>query len=713
MSSFPYDDWTLNPLLIAQAKSVRPEGKDRVYVDWFASPKLQICRRAKFPIDSAWNYLWSRDHWSWLAPPFAFCERVVSKFFRDSGRGTLIVPGITTAAWFSRLQSAASIAFRVHPCRDAFLPVSLGIDRSTSLSSGLWIFIIDDASLTSSHSITIPLAVHPDWASVFRHTPTDFKAPGWVDALSLYPDDDMVNFISDGIDWGHSLGFSGNRLEPRFCSNSFKATKFASELEAKIHKEYASGFRSGPFRANPPFFNILCHPRSAALKKFSNAVRLVINMSFPYDGSSVNTNCTPDIQHNLSLDQVGDLIIKLGPGTRLFKFDVCAAYKQIRLAMDDWHLQGEMFTGPEGVTCFDFCTAANFGARSSGFIWEKYGSCFEFALRWVALLDAVVRYVDDFLAFLVVKNDGHDSCRFEGMKARILALAASMGIKLDKFDEGTRMPFLGVIVDTVTMRFEIPPERLSFICAEVKKWPSRKGCTKRELQGLIGHLQYLTRIIPWGRAFIHRLIRLVANSRPPHAPVRISNGLRLDLQWWADHLPTWPGISLFFHSWAYLDGFEVDASEQGHGCYWHPHWYSARWEPSELSDAFIKSRLSMPYLELRAIAYACATFGRQWAGKKILCRSDCKSAVDALNNKYSRSPRMQFLIRCIGTFCLSYNFDIRAKHIPGLSNTHADMLSRLQTDKWICDQAPSGISPLATPLSRLPSPTSKTAYGSF
>lgn len=121
----------------------------------------------------------------------------------------------------------------------------------------------------------------------------------------------------------------------------------------------------------------------------------------------------------------------------------------------------------------------------------------------------------------------------------------------------------------------------------------------------------------------------------------------------------------------------------------------------------------MPYLELRSIAYACATFGCHWAGRKVLCRSDCKAAIDALNSKYSCVPRMQHLIRCIGTFCLRYNFDIRASHIPGLSNIHADLLSRLDVDKWLCDQAPPGISPSATPLSALPSLTSKATYGSF
>jgi hypothetical protein len=138
-------------------------------------------------------------------------------------------------------------------------------------------------------------------------------------------------------------------------------------------------------------------------------------MSYPYDGTSINAQCDPKTQSNLTLDQVASLIIALGAGTLLFKFDVCAAYKQIRLVIDDWHLQGEMFFDNNGCLCFDFCSAANFGARSSGFIWENYGMGLEFAYRWVALVDAVVRYVDDFLALSAPRRDGHDMCCFMTM----------------------------------------------------------------------------------------------------------------------------------------------------------------------------------------------------------------------------------------------------------------------------------------------------------
>lgn len=324
---------------------------------------------------------------------------------------------------------------------------------------------------------------------------------------------------------------------PRVFVTILKKLSVSKGTGGKDRKEYAAGYRSGPFARTAPFFNIICNPRSAAVKKRSNTIRLVINMSYPHDGSSVNEQCRKLNQSNLTLDQVAALILALGSGTYLFKFDVCAAYKQIRLVIDDWHLQGEMFFDPDGLLCFDFCSAANFGARSSGFIWERYGMALEFMFRWVALVDAVVRYVDDFMAFSAPRP-GHDLCYFASMKHRVLSLANDLGVDLDKFDEGTRLIFLGVTIDTVKLRFEIPPDRLVSIISDLRGWSERVGCTKQELQCLVGCLQYLTRVFPWGRAFLHRIIRLIANNRPPHAPVRLSNGMRLDLQWWLDVLPS-------------------------------------------------------------------------------------------------------------------------------------------------------------------------------
>lgn len=271
---YPGDDWSLHPLIVSQVKSVRPEDSSRCYVDWFSSPSTQVCRLAKTSSDSAWSYLWSPNVWSWINPPPHACDLAVKKFFRDRGRGTFIVPAITSAPWFLLLRSFATLSFMVH--------ISLSRDAP---SSDIRIFIIDDSTTTPPSSSTPrTLIVHHDSRSALRHSRSKFISSAWFSALSLHPNDDTVFTLCDGITWGHPLGYHGDRLTPRFCNNTTKALHYASALNDKISLEYEAGYRSGPFSLSPPFFNIICNPRSAAIKKHSGSIRLVINMSHPMTG---------------------------------------------------------------------------------------------------------------------------------------------------------------------------------------------------------------------------------------------------------------------------------------------------------------------------------------------------------------------------------------------------------------------------------------------
>jgi hypothetical protein len=271
-----------------------------------------------------------------------------------------------------------------------------------------------------------------------------------------------------------------------------------------------------------------------------------------------------------------------------------------------------------------------------------------------------------------------DVDRLASTREQILSIAGKLGVTLDKFDSGTRLDFLGITIDTDAMCFEVPPDKKAHILQQLSEWAHKKSCRKRELESLVGYLQFITRVIPWGRAFLGRCIRISCSVKRPKDHIRLNNEFRLDIKWWLSVLPAWNGISFFYDDeWVEPPEFEVGASLKGHGCYNFPFYYSEPWSSSELAEAARHQRASMPYLELLAIARACATFSHLWLGKRILCRSDCEPASSALSGKYPRSPDMQRLIRIIGVIALRSNFDIRVKHIPTLNNIRADPLSRL------------------------------------
>ena len=298
--------------------------------------------------------------------------------------------------------------------------------------------------------------------------------------------------------------------------------------------------------------------------------------------------------------------------------------------------------------------------------------------------------MDDFITISRPKKGTTSADYASSLRSRIDAVAKFLGVSLDKFEFGTSLEVLGVTVDTDNLCFRVPPAKKSFIIAQLDWWANRRTCTKRELDSLIGYLQFLTRVIPWGRAFLGRCIRLSCSKSRPLHHINLNRGFQLDIAWWRHVLPSWDGVSFFFDDdWHEPDQFEVDASSRGYGCFYHPFYYSEPWSPFDLSEAQRDSRESMPYLELLAIARACATFCDKWTGKRILCRSDCLPASVALTKKYSPSPPMQRLIRVIGILALRHSFDIRVLHIESLKNIRADPLSRLDMFSFMCQVGPA------------------------
>ena len=119
----------------------------------------------------------------------------------------------------------------------------------------------------------------------------------------------------------------------------------------------------------------------------------------------------------------------------------------------------------DGTTCFDIATAANFGAKSSGFLWEEYGSALEFVIRWSIPLDAIMRYVDDYIVMIQPHKSISDKDRL--VRKQILSTAHRLGVTLDKFDSGTRLDFLGITIDTNAMCFRVPPEKKIHILSQL------------------------------------------------------------------------------------------------------------------------------------------------------------------------------------------------------------------------------------------------------
>ena len=92
--------------------------------------------------------------------------------------------------------------------------------------------------------------------------------------------------------------------------------------------------------------------------------------------------------------------------------------------------------------------------------------------------------------------------------------------------------------------------------------------------------------------------------------------------------------------------------------------------------------LNISFLELFPITLAVHIWGATMANSCVLFFTDNAALVDIINKQTSKHKQVMILIRDLVLSCLKYNILFRASHVPGLQNSRADCISRLQVEKF-------------------------------
>ena len=96
----------------------------------------------------------------------------------------------------------------------------------------------------------------------------------------------------------------------------------------------------------------------------------------------------------------------------------------------------------------------------------------------------------------------------------------------------TRLEFLGIVLDSEKMEACLPQDKVHHLQEELDKWQRRKSATLKELQSLIGTLNFVCRVVPPGRPFLQRTINLTTGAKKPHHHIRLTKEFFADLEMW-------------------------------------------------------------------------------------------------------------------------------------------------------------------------------------
>ena len=286
----------------------------------------------------------------------------------------------------------------------------------------------------------------------------------------------------------------------------------------------------------------------------------------------------------------------------------------------------------------------------------------------------------------------------------MLSLCNRIGasIKTEKVEgPTTRLTFLGIVLDTITMVASISSERKSSLLTAINSFRTSKKCTKRELLSMIGKLSFACKVVPAGRIFLRRLIDLSCSVSKLHHHIRITNEACLDLLWWSDFLPSWSGTSMILESKQTLSSamqlFTDASGSKGWGAFWSNYWLQSEWSPEQSAQDIV-------WKELYAIVSVVNTWGHLCSRQKILFHCDNNTVVDIWQKGSTHCKEIMALVRLLYFCATHHNIHIMITHIAGINNNIADAISRFQMERFRTLAPAANLQP--DPIRALPTLTS-------
>jgi len=476
----------------------------------------------------------------------------------------------------------------------------------------------------------------------------------------------------DIITFGAKIGYTGP--DRRFIGQNFPS---ASKVPGQIAADIAKRIELGQFHEYPPGElpeKFISSPLGLS-PKHDGTWRRIHNLSYPPE-TSVN-DCIPGewgSLHYTKIDAAIEAIQRVGPGAYLIKRDLADAFRHIPVHPDDWWLLGFSWHGRFWSDQF-----LPFGLRTSPIIFDKFSSALEWILKNETQWKETLHYLDDFLGVFPATQKVDSAilefnrvCRELGFK-----------VKDTKNEEGTRVTFLGIELDTVAMEARLPRDKHQKAIAEVKDILEQSVIPYSKLQALVGRLSFVCGVIPAGRPYLRRLHDEVTKNSECQR-VSISDAARKDLRWWSTFLPGWNGITILrpptqtFNVW-------TSASAEGVGGHFlrkgqreadHSDW-------SQLFSAQVPDCHKEQFAglgELFSVLHAINIWNKILRDSCVVVHCECKEAVKALNTIKKRAVRGPSIgpLRSLAMLVATNHITLTACNATPVQNRLARALSQAE-----------------------------------
>lgn len=521
--------------------------------------------------------------------------------------------------------------------------------------------LIRDSGKRNAHGLRIPIKSSWNFVSLEK-------------MLKNYQDKEIIDYLK----YGWPIGHDGSATDTRIPKNQEGALKNQEALNSYVQKEKAYHAVAGGYK-QPPFAHSKISPLDTRKKRDSNELRVILNLSHPYTGGSVNQGISKtqylgkQIElHYPSVDTLVQMIINKKKDLKLqgknkkvllFKKDLKRAYRWINVDFGDVHLLGYKI-GEE----FYFDLVLPNGLRSAAYIMQRVSS----ALRFIFQQEGydLANFLDD-LGSCEIESEAWQAYDTLGEIITRVGLKESLEKACPPSEE---MVFLGTGLNTISMTLFITPDRVEEILNILLDWKNRTHATLREVQSLLGKLNFVTNCVNSSRIYISRILNFLREMRPGKK-YQVPQTVKEDVEWWQEFIPIYNyRSSMITNEWEEPDRtIMCDATPQRTARWSEGEFFSRNFPAELLNDK--KTNIN----ELECItATACVKiWASKCVGKKLKVFCDNKATVIAINTGRSKNKRMQACLRELHHTCGLVSCELRMQYIRTSENRIPDALSRL------------------------------------
>ena len=296
-------------------------------------------------------------------------------------------------------------------------------------------------------------------------------------------------------------------------------------------------------------------------------------------------------------------------------------------------------------------------------------------------LKCVIVYVDDFI--IICATEAMAWYAYWALRILLNKLGFKVNMRANKCIAPCQIiEFLGITLDSIAMQARLSAAKLAALSTMVSELLHRSNITRRELDKINGKLNWVCKVVYGGRTFLRRLIDAQWSVSRPHHHIRISAGIRLDLQWWDQFLTHFNGHTNLIPSRPLsFDDISTDASSTfGYGAFLIGGYFSLSFSAARklFPDAPEPSE-PIHVHELFAVLILCRLFSAALRGLFVRLHIDNTVVVAVINKgtaKGTTGPRMMQFVREIFWLSAYHNFRLTSTYISSANNSLADALSR-------------------------------------